>query len=276
VALSNIRATVRKPGYWILALIALIPYVISGLRLKTSFMTAAMMGSETPSYAAYFYEATRQQEFWIFLTALVVAANIIAADIRANALLIYLSKPITKGDYLLGKWVGTFLPLFAITFLPGLLFYAACALGLFGDGFLHKEPSLIGRMVLAATIAPAVHASLLVGISSWSKSGRIAGAVYAGFYLVTGTVFGIIGVIQMRSHSVSNLLISHLSVGGAVQGLVQWIYHTRMPANPFRPEPMPLPTTTFGLEMLALCAGLSIVGIVMARIKIKAVEVVRG
>jgi len=51
--------------------------------------------------------------FSILCIALVVGAGAIAADNRSNALMVYLSKPITKGDYLLGKWMGIFLAIFS-------------------------------------------------------------------------------------------------------------------------------------------------------------------
>lgn len=276
VALSNLRSTLRKPGFWILAVIGMLSYVVAGFMLRTNVAMESFGGGPSQSYATFFFEALSRQEFWIFLTALVVGTNIIAADIRANALMIYLSKPITKGDYLLGKWVGTFLPLYLISLLPALLFFAACALGLFGDGFLHKEPTVLWRMLLATAVPAVVHSSILVGISAWSKSGRVAGAVYAGFYLVTSVIAAIIGSIQMRAHSVSSMLIGHLSVTGAIQGLIQSIYHVRLPRQFFQLETPPLPSAAFGWEMFALCAVLSVLGVAMARVKINAVEVVKG
>lgn len=47
-------------------------------------------------------------QLWFFMIVLLVGAGSISNDFRANALLVYLSKPCDKRDYLLGKWFGMF------------------------------------------------------------------------------------------------------------------------------------------------------------------------
>jgi len=59
-------------------------------------------------------------------------------------------------------------------------------------GFLKEDPYLILRLPLATAIPAAFHASLLVGISAWSKIARTAGATYAAIYFITYTIAGII------------------------------------------------------------------------------------
>jgi ABC-2 type transport system permease protein len=274
VAQSVIRAVLHKPVFWVLCVIALIPYLVAGFTLYFTGLMPVLGQSQDHPYASQFFAALRNQEFWIFLAALVVGTDCIASDLRANALLIYLSKPITKGDYLLGKWMGVFLPLYLISIAPAVLLFLLSAIGLFGDGVLKAEPTLAWRMLVATCIPAVVHASLLVGFSAWSKSGRIAGAAYAGVYLITGLIAGIIGSLQMRSHHVSAVLVQHLSVSGAVTGLVQAVYNVK--AQTFRffaPQPVP---HGFVWEMLGLCATICFLGVVMARVRINAVEVVRG
>jgi ABC-2 type transport system permease protein len=274
VALSIIRVILHKPAFWVLSGIAVIPYLVAGVMLYTNSLMSMGGPIQGHPFAPQFYSALERQQFWIFLTALVVGTDCIAGDLRANALLIYLSKPIAKGDYLLGKWMGVFLPLYLLSIAPAILLFLLSAFGLFGDGFLKTEPTLAWRMIIATSIPALVNASLLLGFSAWSKSGRIAGAAYAGVYLITALIANIIGGLQMRSHHVSAVLVQHLSVSGAVTGLAEAVYGVK--AQTFRffaPQPLP---HGFLWEMLGLCATLSLLGIAMARVRINAVEVVRG
>lgn len=283
VALANIRITRKKPGFWILALVAFLPYIVTLLMLQfTGGNPNGPMSSSNLSskFTTQFFQALSNQQFWIFLMALLVGTGCIAADNRANALLVYLSKPITKGDYLLGKWMGVFLILFAICFLPALILFVYCALSYSADGFFRNEPSLWWRMLLATIVPAAVHASLLVGFSAWSKTPRMAGAIYASVYLVSGIITGIVGGLQFRAHPDASRLITHLSISGAIQGLAQNILHVTLDITQFRRRQGEMATLHLAppsfWAMLGLTAGLIVLGVLAARTKVKAVEVVRG
>ena len=121
-------------------------------------------------FAAYFLQASSFQSFFLFIIALMVGSGSIALDNRSNALLVYLSKPITKGDYLIGKWMGVFIALFAVSLVPSVVLYSYCLLSYYGEGFLTNEPWLWLRMIGASAIPAAVHASLILGFSAWSKT----------------------------------------------------------------------------------------------------------
>lgn len=282
VAVANIRITRRKPGFWILTLLAMLPYIMNVILLYLSSGGFSPVSSKNPDekYAVHFYQALQSQQFWLFLLALLVGASCIAADNRANALLVYLSKPITKGDYLLGKWMGIFLILFGIGAVPSLLLYVYCMLSYWGEGFSTHAVKLIGQILLANEIPAAVHASLLVAFSAWSKTPRMAGAIYAGFYLISGVVVGIIGRLEFKSHADARHLVQSLSVPGAISGLAQNVYHVTLQVPKFHRATQELlsqeiPPPLLG-PMLGIVIGLIVVGVVVARMKINAVEVVRG
>ncbi|MGO8672810.1 MAG: ABC transporter permease [Capsulimonadaceae bacterium] len=276
VALSVIRTVFHKPVFWILCIAAMFPYVGAGVGIEMGTMMSGAGGqAQSLPYVWQFYSALQGQDFMLFFIALVVGTDCIAGDLRANALMMYLSKPITKGDYLFGKWIGVFLPLYVVSIAPAALIYSFSALGLFGGGFLKAEPALIWRLIIATAIPAVVHASLLVGFSAWSTSGRIAGAAYAGLCLFTYLVASIFGDLQLRFHHVSGLLVVHLSVFGAANGLAQVVYNAHEPGSPFSSPPPALPHAFFW-EMLGLCVLLSGLGIMAARARINAVEVVRG
>ncbi|RYG31798.1 hypothetical protein EON81_22090, partial [bacterium] len=112
----------------------------------------------------------------LLLFALILGAGAIANDNRANALLVYLSKPCTKLDYMLGKFVGVFLPLLAFITIPNLFFYFYGAMTFRSEGFLADDPWLLPKMLVILPFSAALHASLILAISSLFNQGRGAGA----------------------------------------------------------------------------------------------------
>ena len=212
------------------------------------------------------------QWLWWFLITLVVGAGSIAADNKANALIVYLSKPITKSDYLLGKWMGVFLTVYAVALAPALLLYAFCALSYRNQGFFTNEPHLLWRIVFAAAMPALVHASLITGISAWSKSPRTAGLAYAGVFFVTLALSRILWVVIYRSQWNQGEFVRNLSIQGIIDTLMQHIFHVTPSYVPGAEavSPPALP------PLLALAGAVIFSGIAAARYKIRAVEVVRG
>src|SRR5579862_9381526 len=182
VAQATIRPTLSKPGFWLTFAVSVLPVIIYAIVIYIDNMAqpAMMMQAVDPHtrFARWMLQAQANafSELLRFVMALIVGSGCIAADNRANALLIYLSRPITKGDYLLGKWVGVFTVLFAATLAPLVLLYVFCMAMFFKDGFLQNEPLLILRIIAASAVPAAVYASLLIGLSAWSKSGSVAGS----------------------------------------------------------------------------------------------------
>ena len=123
--------------------------------------------------------------FWMLAMALMVGIGTIANDNRANALLVYLSKPCNKKDYLIGKWMGIFLMMMMGIFPAALFFFLYGTLSYRQFGFLSDDPWLLPKVMLIVPLVCAFHASLAVGISSLFNQGRLAGATYAGIYFIT-------------------------------------------------------------------------------------------
>jgi ABC-2 type transport system permease protein len=290
VALAGLRQSVKMKGFWIAVALALFPYFITTVQLYLQSRAQTMTGGRGINplnmslpgqrFAAEFFQALSWQCFFLFILALVVGVRSIAADNQTNALLVYLSKPITKGDYLLGKWMGVFLVLFAVALVPALVLYLYCLLSYLSDGFLKNEPWLIFRIVGACAVPAAIHASLIVGISAWSKTPRMAGVFYAGVYFLSGMFAAAYWGIRYFGDLKQGVLERHLSVDGVVQGLAQNIYGVTLRMMTYSRRagemmPIDLRPPPFGW-LLVLAAALIVLGILAARLRIRAVEVVRG
>lgn len=229
------------------------------------------------------------QILFLFI-AIILGAGAIANDARANALLVYLSKPCTKRDYLMGKWVGVFLPLFFVGLAPAALFYLYGLMSFQADGFFSQDPWLGPQIVAAFAVGAAFQASLIVGISSMFKQGRMAGATYAGLYFISTffTFLMAIAYVMMTSgggprhrtqeapaaavNTVANLFYG--SVDGLSIGATKAIFGTNGTppfgiSAPGRPVPAP-PL----IPILLIMIGISAICMLIAWRRIRPVEVV--
>ena len=308
IAVAMMRLSVSSLAFKIVAGLSIIPYLFVTflLYLRSQFpippgpqqlaMGSIFDNTVGQKYALQFYNAQGYQLLLLLILTLIAGAGSIASDNRSNALQVYLSKPITKGDYLIGKWVGLFLTLFTVAFAPALLFYLYCLLSYTSDGFLREEPMLFLHMFLVTALTAAIFSSLMIGISAWSKSARIAGAILASLYFASQAIAWLGWRVQSDGDPSKNILTLHSSLGGVLSGLSQGIYHItihtsivnkRRMLNPvFAPGRrngglpnfiIPIDITPPDIKIMLLVAlALIVVGVVAARMRINAVEVVRG
>lgn len=285
VAVASLRLASKNRIFWIVVGLAVLPYLFAGMVLLLQPMIGMngggpFGGAEHPKRALTFYQAFSNQGFFVFLAALILGAGSIAADNRTNALQVYLAKPLTKGDYLLGKWMGLFLPLFAMALAPALLLYSFCLVTFAHEGFLRDDPTLILRIVGACAVPGLIYSSVLIGLSAWCKRPAVAGVLFAALYFLSAVVVNIAWVIRYRDHLDQGVLLHALSLGGLINGLAQNIYAVTLQNTFFHRRAMEviqisLPPPSWGV-LLAVASALIVAGILAARTRVRAVEVVRG
>ena len=90
--------------------------------------------------AQTFREFLERQDIFVFFITIYVGPGLIANDRRANALQIYLSKPLTRLEYIAGKAAILLAFLLGVTWLPAVLLLAVQTMfaGNFG---LHHAPT---------------------------------------------------------------------------------------------------------------------------------------
>lgn len=304
VAKMTMGLAIKKKGFWIWSCLSAYWYLILG----AIYYFVDVISDQSPQggfgqilfsqtvWKDKFLDAFSISQILLFIVALLVGIGTIANDNRANALLVYLSKPCTKLDYLAGKWMAIFLLLLAVSGIPMLLFYGYCYMSFRQYGFVSQDPLLIWKLLAIMPLPAALHASLCVGISSMFQQGRLAGATYAALYFITWSFTNMMKLIiliewadetprQMRRH-MTQQAVSHspaivhslfyASVDGIQIGLAKVILGTQ--GSPVFPNPgggaPPMPHIPdgylFGAIYLLVCAG----SLLIAWTRIRAVEVV--
>ena len=188
IAWAGIRNMIRKRAFMGLLLFAWMPFVVRAVQiyLSTNFPQMAMIAPT----AETFREFLEQQEFFVFIVTIYVGAGLIANDRRANALQIYLSKPLMRAEYIAGKAAILFTFLMLVTFLPAilLLFLQVMFAGTFT--FLRNNLFLFPAITVASLLQVLVATFTILALSSLSKSSRYVGILYAGIIFFTAAIYG--------------------------------------------------------------------------------------
>src|SRR3990170_2104063 len=128
-----LRLILARRAFLGLLMIAWVPFLARVIQVYvvTRFPEA---GRVLPVDGRLFGEFLSQQTvFTLFLTVF-GGAGLIANDLRTGAILVYLSRPLTQRDYVLGK-LGVLLGLnLSVTLVPAVLLYAAAGGGGGGGG----------------------------------------------------------------------------------------------------------------------------------------------
>ncbi len=138
---------------------------------------------------------TQQVEYLpVLLVALYAGAGAISTDLSSGAFVAYLSKPISRVDYFLGKAIPVLGAILAVTLVPALALFAV-QLSVANDfGVLETAP-LLPLSVIAYSLWMGFYFTVFVlAISCLSRSGRVAGAGFVA--LVLGSRIVLSGAIS--------------------------------------------------------------------------------
>jgi ABC-2 type transport system permease protein len=273
IARNGMRVAFKKKGLWVLLGLSSLNYLFLLFMLFMRSFSGGMIDEGMTGTFRQQLLGAYGSAFWPLMIALLVGSGSIAADNRANALQVYLAKPMTKRDYLIGKWLSIFVVIFGAYFVPMLL---VVSYQMFSEGFgtfFKTDAVVFLSLPVLAAVPAALHSSILVGISAWNKTPWIVGVIYAGVYFFS-TLFAHVfaGSIGTTSEKFESTL-EHMSIEGLISGIGQWILNAtpRSLAPGMREIVMP------SVGPLLLIAGvLMVAGILAARSRIRAVEVVQG
>jgi ABC-2 type transport system permease protein len=113
-----------------------------------------------------------------------VGPGLVAPDLTNNALPLYLSRPFSRAEYVLGRVTTLLLLGSVITWVPNLLLFALQA-GLAGGGWWHQNLFIAWGIVAGSLIWLLLLALLALALSAWVRWRIIATGLYVGLFFVT-------------------------------------------------------------------------------------------
>ena len=257
IARAGIRTMLARRAFLGLLLIAAVPFVVRAVQiyLSTTVAQAAQLIPVTAETFRDYLDGTLQHVIVFFITVY-VGAGLIANDRRANALQIYLSKPLTRAEYIFGKLAILMTFLAIVTWLPAIVLLVVQISFAGNFTFLANNLFLFPAITVFSFIMVTMVATAMLALSSLSNSSRYVGILYAAVIFFTQAIYGVLYAVT-RSTAMSWISFSaNLSQIGDVIFRQTPKYETPWPVS---------------LLMIALVITVS--GVILER-RVRGVEVV--
>jgi ABC-2 type transport system permease protein len=172
--------------------LCLFPCVAEAIGIYVSNSAAAravlrMTGAPDPLRPEFFAGALTVQGALAFFLAAWVAPALVSPDLVNGALPLYLSRPFSRTEYLLGKGTALFALLSVITWVPGLLLFALQA-GLADSGWLFAHLRVAGAILVGSWIWILVLCLLGLALSAWIRWRLVASTALFGVLFLGGAL----------------------------------------------------------------------------------------
>jgi len=188
IARAGIMNMIRKRTFMGLLIFAWFPFIARAIQIyvTANYPQVAMFAPTAETFRQFL----EQQDTFVFFVTIYVGAGLIASDRRANALQIYLSKPLMRTEYIFGKAAILFAFLLFVTLVPALMLLVIQVLFAGSFAFLKKNLFLFPAITVAAMLQAILATFTMLALSSLSKSTRYVGILYAGIIFFTAAIYG--------------------------------------------------------------------------------------
>jgi ABC-type transport system involved in multi-copper enzyme maturation permease subunit len=219
IARAGIMSMIRKRTFLGLLIFAWFPFIARAIQIyvTANYPQVAMFAPTAETFRQFL----EQQDFFVFVVTIYVGAGLIASDRRANALQIYLSKPLMRTEYIFGKAAILFAFLLFVTLVPALLLLVLQVLFAGSFAFLKKNFFLFPAISVAAVLQAILATFTMLALSSLSKSSRYVGILYAGIIFFTAAIYGAMLAITGSTR------LSWLSLGANLTQVVDVIFRLK-------------------------------------------------
>jgi ABC-2 type transport system permease protein len=254
ICVQGLRGLVKKRAFLYLMLVAWIPTIVRAVQIYVvaNFPQASFLEISARTYRDFL----DQQEMFVFFITVYAGAGLIADDIRANALQLYLSRPVTRMEYAAGKLAVLMAALSLVTWVPATVLLILQPLLTGNAAFIRQNLFLIPAVAMFSLLEITVGAATMLALSSLSKSRWFVAVMYTGAALFTQAIFAATRVgLQTTAFSWLSMFGNLVQIGDVI----------------FRLKPRyDTPPIVSALMLAALLTGSALV---LAR-RIRAIEVV--
>jgi ABC-2 type transport system permease protein len=187
IAKAGLRSVLVERKFLGLLLVAWLPFLVRAVQvyIAANFQQASFLAPKGET----FREFLETQSIFVFFITIYVGSGLIAADRRANALQLYLAKPLSRWEYVAGKLAVLFTLLLFVTFVPALALLLV-QIGFAGSlTFVRQNLYLLPAITVYSLAQVLLASSTMLALSSLSKSSRFVGVLYAGLIFFTAALF---------------------------------------------------------------------------------------
>ena len=255
VILSTGVRTMLGNRRWIVLMVASwIQFVVRAVQfyLAANFSQANMLNPTAATFRDFF----DKQDIFVFIMTVTLGSSLIAQDRRVNALQIYLSKPLTRAEYIFGKLgiLVTFLLL--ITWVPAILLLVVEVVFAGNFTFLRNNAYLFPAITVFALVEVAMVSTSMLALSSLSTNSRFVGILYTALIFFSNALYGVMRAVTGSS------MVSWISFGNNLSQIGDLIF--RVPLRYQTPWP---------IALLMIVALIGVSALVLER-RVRGVEIV--
>jgi ABC-2 type transport system permease protein len=210
----------------------LISTVLIYLRHNANALAAfdLVLSDVVPINGTFFYIFTTIQTSLAFIFTVIIGPVLISRDLSNNALPLYLSRPFSRFEYIIGKMSVLVILLSAFTWVPGLLLFLFQSF-LVGGGWM-AENMWIANAIFTVSMAWLMILSMLaMAFSAWIKWRTAASAaLFAIFIVPTPIGVAIHEILKSDKGFYLNLGVAYGSLAGHLFRL-EWMNQLLSPVE---------------------------------------------
>jgi ABC-2 type transport system permease protein len=194
---TGVRTMLGNRRWIVLLVVSWIPFVVRAVQfyLAANFAQAQIVAPSAATFRDFF----GQQDLFVFLMTITLGASAIAQDRRANALQIYLSKPLTRLEYIVGKLSVLIAFLLFVTWVPAMLLLVLQVLFAGNFTFLKANAYLFPAITLFASIEVLMVSMCMLALSSLSTNSRFVGILYTALIFFSKALAGVLFAVTRGS-----------------------------------------------------------------------------
>jgi ABC-2 type transport system permease protein len=190
---TGVRTMLGDKKFIVLLVASWIQFVVRSIQfyIATNFSQAAVIAPSAATFRDFF----DKQDIFVYIVTVTLGARLIAQDRRVNALQIYLSKPLTRVEYIFGKFAILAVFLLFITWVPAVLLLGVQVVFAGNFAFVMANAYLLPAITLYAAIEVVLVATAMLALSSLSTNSRFVGILYTGLLFFSGALAGVLRFI---------------------------------------------------------------------------------
>jgi ABC-type transport system involved in multi-copper enzyme maturation permease subunit len=202
---AGVRTFLSRRAFLALLLFSWVPFFVRTVQIyaAANLPQAAFLAPTAETFRQFL----DQQQIFVFFVTVYVGAGLIANDRRANALQIYLAKPLTRAEYVFGKLAILMAFLLFVTWVPAILLLLVQIAFAGNVAFFLNNLFLFPAITVFSFLQVTLVAATMLALSSLSRSSRYVGILYAAVIFFTQAIYGVLFAVT-RSTAFSWLSFS--------------------------------------------------------------------
>ena len=147
-----------------------------------------------PINASFFQYFVEVQGWLAFILAVLVGPVLVSRDLANNALPLYLCRPFSRAEYVLGKITVLIILLSLVTWVPGLLLFLLQSY-LEGARWLVSNSWMAGAIFVGSMTWIVLLSLLSLAISAWVRWRVVASGALLGLFFITSALGNLVYVL---------------------------------------------------------------------------------